>query len=146
METNSATKVTEQVIKLTGDSPFIEETDQFDVTVTYYRKGIDVVVDGISENFDANVPSSTATFTFKCVSCGDSEVIGNMVGHKKMGLAEHMSLRDLMEMEFARLMALIRKWSFPEELNNENILKLPVKIIKKLHFELRERLGMDGII
>lgn len=132
------------VVKDDFSEIFITEKDTFDVRVRFYKKDGSLVVEGVDDSFDDKQHLNEFTMTFKHPDQGDSAKILSQANKLGTGM-ENIDVRDLVNLEFSRMMCLIRKWSLEKELSNKNILNMHPKIIKCVVVGLRNKLGMDGI-
>jgi len=129
-----------------GFSPFIKETDRFDIKVRCYsdeKEGL--FVDKVDPVFNEDREDiKEIKFVFKYPSQGDFNVISSQSGSfiNDDDTPDHNSLNKL---EFARFLVLVWEWSLSEELSNVNILNLDPKIVKAAVYGLREKLSLDGI-
>ena len=123
---------------------FVTEKDTFDVNVKFYKKDDILMVSSVDDAFDEKQISKEFSVSFKYPDHGDStRIIGQT---SKLSVStENIDMRELVALEFSRLLCLIRKWSLDKELNNKNILSMHPKIIKSLVVGLRNKIGMDGI-
>jgi len=124
---------------------FITEKDTFDVIIKYYKDKDSVMVEGIDDDFVVSKGDKSFTMTLKYPSQADVSRIAQE-GIKLKITSEEMDLRDIMGLEFSRILCLMRKWSLKEKLNIETIMKLHPKIVKAVLLQVRIKLGMDGII
>jgi hypothetical protein len=147
MENNNVGSDVKEVVveKKDYSDIFVTENDTFDVTIKYYKKDGKVYVENVDENFDNNEIVSSFIITFKYPDQGDSSKIINFSYKANVDL-EKIDYKDLFNLEFSRLVCLIRKWNVGKELNNKLILSMNPKIIKAITISLREKIGMDGII
>jgi len=129
-----------------GFSPFVKEDDRFDIKVCCYNDDeLGLLVKGVDTEFDEEKEDTQEIkFTFKHVSQGDFNVISAQSGSfiNDDDAPEHVNLNKL---EFARFLVLVREWSLPEKLSNENIVDLNPKITKSVIYQLREEISLDGI-
>jgi len=103
------------------------------------------MVEGIDDDFVVSKGDKSFTMTLKYPSQADVSRIAQE-GIKLKITSEEMDLRDIMGLEFSRILCLMRKWSLKEKLNIETIMKLHPKIVKAVLLQVRIKLGMDGII
>lgn len=122
---------------------FITEDDRFDVTVKYYRDGPVIVVD-TDDDFDKTKECKELTVTFKNPSQGDAEMIDITGGGKNIDTG--LNVREVLKLELARVLVLIRGWSINKPISNESVMGLHPRMIKALTIKLRDIIGMDGII
>jgi hypothetical protein len=132
------------VVKDDFSEIFITEKDTFDIRVRFYKKDYSLVVEGVDDSFDEKHLHNEFSITFKHPDQGDSAKILSQANKLGTG-TENIDVRDLVNLEFSRMMCLIRKWSLEKELSNKNILNMHPKIIKAVIVGLRNKLGMDGI-
>lgn len=124
---------------------FVTESDTFKVKVRYYKNDADILVDGVDDDFDPKQSCKEFSVVFKYPDQGDSKKITAQV--TKMGNSlEELDVRAFMNLEFARVLCLIRSWDIGHDLITSNIFKLNPKIVKSMTDQVRERLGMSGII
>ena len=128
-------------------SIFVTEDDLFDVVIRYYFDDIDnLIIDGIDDVFDNNrTDIQEDTFTFKRASQGDTSLISSRMGEGPSD-SEEFAWKRFLEMEFIRVLVLIRKWTLPKPLDNENVLALHPQIVKGVINGVREKIGTDGLI
>jgi len=126
---------------------FVTELNTFNVSVKYYTVNGKLFVEGVDEEFDKDALCGSLSVTFKYPSQGDmSKIAVNLSNVKSIsGNLENIDIRDFLNIEFARLLCLIRKWDSKKTLSNENILSLHPKIVKGILSKMREEIGMDGI-
>jgi hypothetical protein len=125
---------------------FVTEKDIFDIFVEYYKKDGNLYVEGVDENFDKTFKTKKLSMTFKYPNQGDIGLINIQAHNTKSSMGGDMSVRDFLALEFHRFNVLIRKWSLNKEINNSNVLSVHPKIIKSFLSQIREKIGMDGII
>jgi len=129
-----------------GFSPFIYESDTFDIIIKCYKdEKLGLLVDKVDTEFEeSKLEVREITFTFKYPSQGDFNIISTQAGTivNEDDTPNHINLNKL---EFARLLVLVRKWSLPEELSNPNLVDLDPKIVKAVIYGLREKLNLNGI-
>lgn len=128
-------------------SPFVTEDDRFDIFVACYKdeRGV-LLVDRVDEDFKEDDPRvRKIKFVFKNPNQGDCNVVTTQA-KMVMNEDEKPNIADLTNLEWARLMVLIRSWSLVEELNNANLIKLSPKVIRSVVFAIRDEIGLEGII
>jgi len=128
------------------DEIFITEKDTFDIAIRFYRKQDALIVESVDDSFEPQ-ESSIKSFnvTFKYPDQGDSTKIQS--GAAKISAdAESLDIKDLLNLEFSRLLCLIRKWDLGKELSNRSILSMNPKIVRAMVIALRNKIGMEGII
>jgi len=139
-------KTSEKEIKLSKFSDiFITEKDTFDIVVKYYKKDGVLYVKEVDDEFDDKEPCIDFSITFKYPDQGDTARITTGANRISADI-ENIDVRDLINLEFSRVLCLIRKWVLDKKLTNENILQLHPKIIKAIVVQIRDLIGMDGII
>jgi len=139
-------EVKKEVKKSTLSSIFISDDDDCVVNVKYYKSQGKLMVEGVDDDdFDSSKDCEELSITFRYPTQGDCKIIDAHARNLTSG-GDEVSARDFLNLEFARFMTLIKKWSVPEKLSNENILKLHPKIVKAFVFRLRKEMQMDGII
>lgn len=139
-------KTLEKEIKLSKFSDiFITEKDTFDIVVKYYKKDGVLYVKEVDDEFDDKEPCIDFSITFKYPDQGDTARITTGANRISADI-ENIDVRDLINLEFSRVLCLIRKWVLDKKLTNENILQLHPKIIKAIVVQIRDLIGMDGII
>jgi len=127
--------------KETKFSPFVSENDRFKIETKYYVENEITMVYGVDDKFDDKKECDTITVFIKRPSQADSSIISSNM--KNRG---EMDVFDLMQAEVTRLLVLIRDWSLKETLSNEAILNLNPKIVKSILTQIREKIGVEGII
>lgn len=138
------TKFTEKAVD--GESVlFITENSLFQISVKYNDDKGKISVERIDDDFAVVDKTKEITVTLKYPSQGDCDRI--MSSGKTMGANnKEMDIRDVVQMEFLRLLVLVRKWNLKSALNNENIMKLQPKIVKSMIVAVRDIIGLDGIL
>ena len=124
---------------------FITENHTFDIVVKYYKKDDKLYVDQVDDEFDQKETYKDFSVTFKYPDQGDTARITAAASSISPN-AENIDVRDLINLEFSRVLCLVRKWTLDQPVNNNNILKLHPKIIKGIVVQMRDLIGMDGII
>ena len=128
------------------DDIFITEDDTFDITLKYYKKDGQIYTDGgTDDDFSTEVPCKELVVTFKYPDQSDCAVITSATPRMDQDM-EKVDVRDFIAMELTRLIILARKWSAPEKINRDSIMKLNTKIVKGLLTKIRNKIGMEGII
>jgi hypothetical protein len=119
------------------------------VSVRYYVEGKKIFVEDSDELFDTTrADIQELVCSIKYPSQGDVSLImaqANQVKNRLGSVTNELDLRDFIQLEFIRLMVLVRKWNLKEKLNNENVLMLHPKIVKALVAKVRNEIEMDGI-
>lgn len=129
------------IVPETNDDIFITENDTFDCSFKYYKDGINVVVSGVDDDFDATKPSKTITFTCKYPSQADYQSIINSNAFK--GITDELTGTDLIKLEMTRLSLLLRKWSVSKPL--DKLLDADPKIIKGMLVCVSKVIGLKGL-
>jgi hypothetical protein len=125
---------------------FVTEADVFDIGVKYYKKDGVVMVKDLDEAFDDKERYKEFSATFKYPDQSDVASIAVYAGKIKTDMSNgNIDVRDILNLEFGRLLTLIRKWTLKKEINNTNILAIHPKVIKSMIIKIREKIGMDGI-
>jgi len=128
-------------------SVFVTEDNVFDVIVEYYKINNKIYVKGVHDDFDASQVSSKLNVALKYPSYGDGEFILSQAKLLYDSFSsDNLGVRDLLTLEFSRLIVLIRKWSLSDAVTKENIAKINPSIIKGLTNGIRNVIGMDGIL
>ena len=127
------------------DDIFVTESDTFDITIKYYKKDDILLVEDVDEAFDSKVPCKQFNLTFKYPDQGDSTKI-TAQAIKFGNSLEELDVREFLNLEFTRVLCLVRKWTLDQDLTNQNILKLHPKIVKAIISLVRDKIGTDGII
>jgi len=123
---------------------FVTEENTFDVTVRYYKEKEDLIVEGVSDSFDNKVDSIQFSATLKYPSQGDYAIIYSNIDNMSPG--EEMGVREFLKIEFSRLACLLRSWTIDEKVSNIALMKMHPAIIKSMIGQIRDKIGMDGII
>lgn len=123
---------------------FITEDNTLELTVKYNQKGNGLSVEKIDDDFVESSETKKITVTVKYPSQGDYDVIAGAF-NRRPNESKDLEVKDILRMEFCRLMVLIRKWSLPRSCTPDNLMQLHPRIIKAIIIELREKMGMDGI-
>ena len=110
----------------------------------YYRDGSEIMIQGFDEEYDESKKAEIVKVKFKYPSQGDCNLIARHAQGDMTG--EDFTVQNFQNIEFTRILVLIRDWSLGKEVNNENILSLHPKIIKGIAAKLREEIGIDGIV
>lgn len=130
-----------------NDDIFISEKDTFDIKITYQKVDGNILIKDADEDFDDAIPSKSIAVTFKYPSQGDVSMISvAFKGVGSVGTLENIDLKDFINVEFARLLCLIRSWSLKTKISRENISSLHPRIVKAMLEGLRNKIGMDGIL
>ena len=127
---------------------FISEDDVFNITILYYKKDYSFYVKNIDEDFDDKTKDiKSINLTLKYPSQGDYLTVESIRSRTTQNENENaINVNDILRMEYNRLLVLIRKWSLSEKVEEAQILKLHPKIVKAIFFEIREKIGLDGIV
>jgi len=128
------------------DDIFVTEKDTFDVAVKYYKDGKNILVEGVDDNFSKDKKAKQFTMTIKYPSQADVAMIYRQGVTLKASSAENVDIRDILGLEVARLLCLMRKWTISDKLELTTVMNMHPKIIKAIISKVREILGMDGII
>jgi len=148
-ESKKEPKESKAEVKSVPSQLFVREEDTFDIEVEYYFDGKKVMVKGIDLLFEeAKEGVQKLGCKIKYPSQGDSSLISAQASQMRSSTksSDELDLRDFIQLEFIRLMVLIRGWDLDEELNNANIMKLHPKIVKSIVEKIREEIDMDSII
>lgn len=123
---------------------FVTESDLFDIIIKYYNKDNKLFVKSVDEEFDdLNSNSKTINITLKYPSQGDCMAIERSV----IGVDNASdNLKTFLRMEYSRFLVLARKWSLTEKLEESQVIKLHPKIVKGIFHEVREKIGLDGLL
>ena len=125
---------------------FVTENNTFDINIAYYKKDDKVIVKNIDDDFDAeNKGIKTLTLTLKYPSQGDCLAI-EAIRSTILGNNNSLDVKALLSLEYNRLLILIRKWSLPEKPEESQIASMNPKIVKGIFHELRQRIGLDGLL
>jgi len=127
-------------------SPFVTEDDLFNITVQYYRDGKKMVVQNVDDDFNKTKDCASIELKIKYPSQGDCDIISEQGKVNSDITLDQLNIREFMKLEFVRFLCLVRKWSLDLELNNTNIMTLHPSIIRAILYDVREELGMDGIL
>ncbi len=121
---------------------FITEDDLFNITIRWYKKDGNVVVEGGDDGFDINEKDiNEFVVTFKYPSQGDYEIIMGSTSYRS---PDDMKISDIIQMELTRLITLIRGWSLKQEISR--MVQLDPSIIKGMMKKVRDIIGMKGIL
>ena len=124
------------------NSIFITEDNTFDVFITYYHKDEKLFVEGEDEDFDSSEKAKEFTMTFKHPDQGDLSKISLT---SNPGIS-NVEVSDILRLELARVLVLMRKWTLEKELSNENIMNLDPKIVRSIINKMMEKIGTEGMI
>jgi len=124
---------------------FVTEDNRFDICIKYNEENGKIFIDKIDPEFKEGNGTKSIVMSLKYPSHGDYENIIR-VGGKLSEEKESMDVRDILRLEFVRLLTLARKWSLRKPLNNENIMSLQPRIVKAMMISIREQIGIDGMI
>ena len=124
---------------------FVTESDTFDIAVKYYKKEDRLIVVAVDDEFDENVECTEFEVIFKYPDQGDTSKISSQVSRLGSN-PEELDVREFMGLEFARILCLIRSWTIDSDMTNQSLMKLHPKIVKSLINQVRDKIGMDGII
>lgn len=125
-----------------NDAIFITEDDTFDVKVRWQKLGSRIYVEDGDVEFDENSGHlNEFTITFKYPSQGDSEIIMNSGTYHSQ---DQIKLADVIRLELARLVTLVRRWSLKQDLSK--MVNLDPNIIKAILTGVRNELGMKAIL
>jgi len=128
---------------------FVTEQDTFDITVQYYKEAEDLIVCEVDDAFSESHECIEFVVTFKYPNQGDATLIGStassMAGNLGTSL-ESLDIRDFLSLELARVLTLVRKWTIDKDLTNQSFLNLHPKVVKSIITQVRNKIGMDGII
>ena len=145
-ETAPIEEEVESKVQSTFSDIFVTESDTFEIKVQYYKQDDVILVADVDDSFDSKKDCKEFSITFKYPDQGDSSKIAGRVARMGSGGLEDLDVREFLNLEFARVLCLIRSWTIDQDLTNQNILKLHPKIVKAIITQVREKLGMDGII
>lgn len=123
-----------------NDDVIITEEDLISIKVRYSKKDKKILVENVDENFDENTAKSITVY-FKYPSFSDARQI--MTGNSNP-YSENVTVADLRQLEFSRLLVLVRKWSLDKDIAT-HFQSLDVGIIDALVSKLREEIGLAGI-
>jgi len=141
----TAKEVVKEVVKNEEDCLFVTENDKFDIVVKYNDNGDGkIIVENVDESFIESDKTKKLTVTLKYPSQGDSDAISRAITKGK-NMTDY-DIKDFLGLEVVRFMVLARGWSIKKDLNTENIMLLNPRIIKAMVLNVREKIGMDGII
>ena len=129
-------------------SIFITDSDTFDIDIQCYKDGNELKVKGIDGDYDDTRKSKKISIKFKRPSQGDLTLINTQAGKWSSSpiMESDDTYRNLMSLEFARMIVLIREWTLPDPLTVDVLVTLDPKIVKAIVYEVREKISMDGII
>ena len=130
-----------QVKQEDNDDIFISEKDTFSITVKYYKKDKDLIVQGVDDEFDISTPCKSFDVTFKYPSYSDSQSISAIAGVK---MKNDLSITDLMALQDARIITIFRSWTISGGI--DKIKEMNTKIVKAIRNILIEQIGMEGIL
>ena len=152
----------EAVKPKTKSSIFVTESDTFDISIKWYIREGQILVEDADDDFDSNYLGNIIdkenggkirydeTFngineiivTFKYPSQGDYELIMNSTIYKS---PEEIKVSDILQMELARVMTLIRKWNLEEDISL-TLNQVDPSIMKAMISKVRDHIGMKGIL
>ena len=125
-----------------NDAIFITENDTFDVKVRWQNLGNKIYVEDGDVEFDEEYGNiNEFTVTFKYPSQGDSEIIMNSGTYHNQN---EIKLTDVIRLELARLVTLVRRWSLKQDLSR--MVDLDPNIIKAILTGVRNEIGMKSIL
>lgn len=125
-----------------NDAIFITENDTFDVTVRWQKFGNKIYVEEGDSEFDKdNGNINEFVVTFKYPSQGDYEIIMSSGAYRNQ---EDIKLTDIIQLELARMVTLVRKWSLKQNLSK--MVDLDPNIIKAILTGVRNEIGMKAIL
>ena len=121
---------------------FIGEDDTFDIKVRWYKFDGKVMVAREDDEFDEKYEQvNEFTVTFKYPSQGDYEII---IGSSAYRSPEDMTVTNIVQLELARMVTLVRKWSLKQDISR--MIELDPNIVKSILRSIREEIGMKGIL
>jgi hypothetical protein len=126
-----------------NDDIFIDEKEQFLVTVKYYNdEKNELFVERVDDNFDKEKKDiKSFDVSFKYPSHGDYEAILNSPVYKSV---ENLRMPEIIQLELLRMGILLRSWTLNKRINQ--IVQLKPKIVKGIMLGVREKISMDGIL
>jgi len=149
-EEMKAKESSKKKIKLSTFSDiFITESDTFDIEVSYYKDGDEMLVSDVDDRFDSKRDDlNSFVITLKYPDQGDYSAISAQaqVGQVNSNGLENLDIRDYLTLEFARVLCLMRKWTIDVDLSHSRMVKLHPKIVKSIINQVRNKIGTDGII
>jgi len=128
---------------------FITESDTFDIEVSYYKDGEELIVSEVDDRFDPKREDlNSFVITLKYPDQGDYSAISAQakVGYVNSNGLENLDIRDYLTLEFSRILCLMRKWNIDVDLSHAKLVKLHPKIVKSIINQVRTKIGTDGII
>jgi hypothetical protein len=130
-------------------SVFVTEDDLFDIIVRCQMNDGKLLVEEVDEDFDKDGKIKEITFEFKRPSQGDLALINTQSGKwiaSSVSAEDQDVYKNLMTMEYARLLVLVRSWNLKESLTTDAVARLDPKIVKSITNQMRDKIGLDGII
>lgn len=129
-------------------SIFVSDSDTFDIEIKCYRDNDELKVEGVDTEYDVDKKAKAIKVTFKRPSQGDLTLINTQAGRwtSSQIVDSDETYKNLMSLEFARIIVLIREWNLSEALTVDVLATLDPKIVKSMIYKVREKISMDGII
>lgn len=137
-------KKVETKIDIEKDGVFVTENNVFDISIKYYNQDGKMFIKNVDDDFDDAIENfKTINMTFKYPSQGDCMAIERVLPSSDNASD---NLKTFLRMEYSRLVILIRKWSLSDKIEESQILQLHPKIVKSVFFEIRNKIGLDGLL
>jgi len=126
-------------------SAFITDEDTFDLKVRYYVRGIKYCVENIDDNFDKEDVTDEFTFVCRIPNQEDVNIISQRVGSSGGG-GEMTMFKAFTDMEYIRLVRLLKDWSLDEPCIESSIERMHPGIVKGMIVAVRNKLEMTAIV
>lgn len=128
-------------------SPFIGDNDNVVCKIHYYLKddGSGFIVEGVDEEFQQDLAKDFFEVTFRVPTQKDSNLIRTKMtsnsGETELGIYSAFA-----NLEYVRMLVLIKDWTLPKLCSEDNIEELHPSFVKGIVNSLRDKIGMDGIV
>ena len=124
-----------------NDDIFVTESNTFEVSIRYYKKGKDLVVESVDDEFVENSDTKTIKITFKYPSYSDSQSIHALSDIK---MSSELSINNLITLQDSRIITLFRSWTLDGKI--DKIKNMNTKIMKAVRSAIIMEIGMEGIL
>jgi hypothetical protein len=128
-------------------SLFLTADDGFSVKVTYQNIDGKILVKGVDSDYGKSGKEEDFSIECRYPSQNDADMISSRARMLSVNQADPAaSIRVIQDLENFRLSVLMKSWTLEEDCSDENLGQLPPVIIKGIVYEIREKIGMDGIV